>query len=91
MEKVITGSHRTGDMKIFPNPSDGDFTITVENGNLSYLKLVNMSGSVIWHSELKNHSVSLSPQVDLKHGIYFIQFYDSSDSFVGVKRLIIVD
>jgi hypothetical protein len=89
---VVTGvPPHSEDISLYPNPSDGDFKINDRSGNLSYYKIITLSGKQIYTEMVQNPLVSLSHQGNLQPGTYVIQFFDGFDRLIGVKKLLIVE
>jgi sugar lactone lactonase YvrE len=68
-------------IRIYPNPSDGEFTIEISSGNAN-LKIVDVTGRVVMEREL-TQSMSF---VDLSHedkGVYFVQLQSAGKLVVS--------
>lgn len=92
IRSVVTGAPpHSEDISVYPNPSDGDFKINDRSGNLSYYKIITLSGKQIYAEMVQNPLVSLSHQGNLQPGTYIIQFFDGFDRLIGVKKLLIVE
>lgn len=80
-------------LTIFPNPNDGNFTIdgrlTGKDKNIN-LKVVDVSGQVIWKENVKTKDGRINSQINLNKGVacgaYFINI--SSDSFSESLRFV---
>ncbi|MBL7888350.1 MAG: T9SS type A sorting domain-containing protein [Bacteroidia bacterium] len=58
---------------IYPNPSNGEFTIKINNNNAQYaLEVFDITGKVI-HSENSNKSIHTVDLKDVSAGIYFVK------------------
>ena len=79
-------------IKIYPNPNEGIFSITIESmkkRNAS-LKIYDPQGRLILYEKLKGSKVIFTPQLDLRkysEGIYFLQIL-STDEVVNEKIII---
>ncbi|MGC9342091.1 MAG: T9SS type A sorting domain-containing protein [Bacteroidales bacterium] len=68
-------------IRIYPNPSDGEFTIEISSGNAN-LKIVDITGRLVMEREL-TQSMSF---VDLSHedkGVYFVQLQSAGKLVVS--------
>ena len=72
----------TSELKIYPNPSKGNISITTDLVPTS-IRITNLSGQV-----LKEMSFSNSIQLDLSAGVYFLELMENSKS-LGVERIIV--
>ena len=75
---------------IYPNPTQGDFTVQVRNSKPAdiYISLMDIQGHVVFSKEISN-TVDHTEIVknDFAHGIYFLKVNTGTD--VKVKRIII--
>lgn len=75
------------ELKLFPNPNTGDFTITT---NTTYqdgrVAIFTTSGQQIFETSLKGQNHNL--HIDLPNGIYFVNLYDGSN-IQGVSKIAI--
>lgn len=73
-------------IKIYPNPTNGVLNTDLKNiftkEDLN-IKLVNILGQIVVECKLEKQ-LDIS---DLKHGIYFLQFYDK-DKLIATKKII---
>lgn len=65
-------------IKLFPNPSNGSFTLRLDalNTEVALLKIIDLTGKVIFTKELNNLTTKSEEQVDLvnvNNGMYIIQ------------------
>ena len=74
---------------IYPNPSNGEFTII--GGEVNYLQIIiyNLFGNVIYSEEMKHLSSNISKQINLQvpSGIYLTKLFDGEKNYC--KKLII--
>ncbi|OQX82427.1 MAG: hypothetical protein B6D64_00320 [Bacteroidetes bacterium 4484_276] len=78
------------DFDIFPNPSNGKFTIFYNNSSdISFIEILNISGKVI-HTvvpgRIINGKIDLRPE-GIISGIYIIKIYTAKT--VGVKKIVV--
>jgi len=71
------------DIKVHPNPTSNQFTITTST-ILSSVKIINLTGQLVKEINHDLHNIDIS---DLSNGLYFIEL--TSDNQKGVKRLVI--
>ncbi len=72
------------DITIFPNPSDGHFTIRSER-NIEKIIIYNLMGKMVYEQNYQEH-LSI---YWLANGIYFARFLDKNDNTLKISRLII--
>ena len=76
----------TTEIKIYPNPSNEEFFIELnENENFNSLEVFNLSGQLLFSQEIKNLT-SLSILNELNKGVYFLKFISEKNSVI--KRII---
>ncbi len=73
------------DFEIFPNPSDGNFTIKTKNLDYYKIYIIDMRGKTVYKNTLKDNEVKIT--ADLPQGVYTLKISDSEK--VLVKKIII--
>lgn len=73
-------------LHVFPNPSDGRFTLSVDHFNLSQIRLCNSLGQIVQASITIKDKFALIDISDAKPGVYVLQVFDGSS--VRSARLI---
>ena len=66
-------------IKVYPNPNNGEFTVELTNTNNTYITITNVLGQII-----KTQKAKLMNQIDLNlfdKGIYFINVMENNQSF----------
>jgi len=72
---------------VYPNPSDGNFTIKLtENVNIDFT-LFDVTGKEVFRSSINATSTFNMP--NLQKGIYFVRLLDQSSKSVSFKKLIV--
>ena len=77
---------------IYPNPSNGVFTITAKNleANTVNLSIINVIGNEILHEELTRSDAQFSVTVDLNNyakGLYYVKL--ETDGYSTVRRVVV--
>ncbi|MBE9468629.1 MAG: VCBS repeat-containing protein [Bacteroidetes bacterium] len=81
-----------GEIKIYPNPTPGSFTIYMDNeimGEL-HIRIINTTGKTLFNIKLNKDTRTLSTQMDLSGqgaGIYYVEFRFERDK--TVRKLIV--
>jgi hypothetical protein len=79
-----------GQIQIYPNPSNGEFTVELENGisnsENSTIDIFNMLGEKVLHMALTNQKSEIKPQ--LESGIYYYQV-ENSNSIISSGKITI--
>ncbi len=83
LDVSLVNSQYINDLTIFPNPSDGKFTIAANNINFEFF-VVNIAGEVVFSGK-NTTEVNLS---HLDNGMYYINFV--SDSQIKTEKIIII-
>jgi hypothetical protein len=92
--KPQTGSQDDQEISIYPNPSNGVFTISLSKleAKTADLRILNVIGNEIYHETLTNTDAHFSTTVDLNKlsvakGLYYVKL--ETDNFSAVKRVVI--
>ena len=77
---------------VFPNPSNGEFTVSISNTNFNSLNItvVNMLGQEVYNASLKNNNSNFITGIkldNLSDGIYYLRLNIGTD--VIIQKLII--
>ena len=73
---------------VYPNPSDGRFTITVTNASTLRITILNTLGKVVATREVNgNGTVTETFDLNVPAGFYFLRIEDGTNS--SVKRIVI--
>lgn len=82
----------TPEMIVYPNPSEGEFKIEIENvPENSNLVINDVKGSVLYMDKVKANNSTFSKVLNfsaLSDGIYYVRLYNAYDSVV--KKLVIL-
>ncbi|PRY04631.1 putative secreted protein (Por secretion system target) [Pontibacter ummariensis] len=83
---------RDEDVSIYPNPSNGVFTVSVSNLRASEVKLsiMNVIGNEIYSETLAGADAGVSKTVDLNRfakGLYYVKL--EADKFSTVRRVVV--
>jgi hypothetical protein len=84
---VTTVSKNTvnrNNLQIFPNPSNGNFTIS--SNDLDNVKVFNALGILVFNETVSNNSINVSTS-NLKSGIYFVQVTENGN--FSTSRIIV--
>lgn len=93
-EKALTVNQDDKDFTIYPNPSNGVFTVSLANmtGKKADLRIMNVIGNEIYHETLTRDNALLSTTIDLSRyskakGLYYVKL--ETDNFSVVRRVIV--
>ena len=85
-------SYNTNSFNIFPNPAKDQITIDLGNNSntigWSY-KIVNTLGQEVLNGVLSSQKNIIELNNIKGHGVYFVKVYDTSNSLLGTKKIII--
>ena len=73
--------NNNNDLSIYPNPSNGVFSVSCENQNINKIEVSNMIGEILFEQNING---ILNSKFDLSHlnsGIYFINIYGQETDF----------
>jgi len=87
---LTDGKQTQDDIRVFPNPSDGNFTISfTEEHAFNSVEIVNPLGKVFYKKTIdgKTRSITIGDGLKLAKGIYFVKFNEQTD--VVVKKVMI--
>jgi len=74
------------DIEIFPNPTSGIFTIESTFAKLTSIKIMNVLGECVYHSEIRNSKSEIN-LTGVSKGIYFLQA-NTADGIVNKKIMV---
>lgn len=80
------GENRPGYF-VYPNPSDGNFTIDLREGGLQHIRIINMRGSIIFEDTLAVPTSKKALNINLSSPVYFLEM--SSRKNVYKTKLVI--
>jgi PKD repeat protein len=87
----IVENSSSSSIRVFPNPTSGDFTIEFNQSKKQHctLEIFNALGEVVYSDESKNPSNNLTQNFHLneKAGIYFVRISDGENKYI--QKLII--
>ncbi|WP_439881128.1 T9SS type A sorting domain-containing protein [Pontibacter sp. MBLB2868] len=91
-EKLQVQEQGNEEIAIYPNPSNGVFTISVANldAKKAELRIINVIGNEIYHETLTRTEGQFSKTIDLSgkaKGLYYIKL--ETDSYSSVRRVVI--
>ncbi|MFD2513063.1 T9SS type A sorting domain-containing protein [Pontibacter locisalis] len=92
VDKVQVQEQEDEEIAIYPNPSNGVFTISVANlsAKKAELRIINVIGNEIYHETLTRTEGQFSKTIDLSgkaKGLYYIKL--ETDSYSSVRRVVI--
>jgi uncharacterized protein (TIGR02145 family) len=85
-------SFNNNSFNIYPNPAKDE--ITIDFGNTSNViggnyKIINMLGQEVLNGDLNSQQNTIELSSIKEQGIYFVKIYDSSNTILGTKKIII--
>ncbi|MBB6609898.1 T9SS type A sorting domain-containing protein [Pontibacter sp. Tf4] len=93
-EKTLTVQQDDRDFTIYPNPSNGVFTVSLANSNARHaeLRIMNVIGNEIYHEVITREGGQLAATIDLSRyskakGLYYVKL--ETDNFSVVRRVIV--
>ncbi|MCC9138766.1 T9SS type A sorting domain-containing protein [Pontibacter silvestris] len=93
-EKALKGQQDDKALAIYPNPSNGVFTISISNvdDKKAELSIMNVIGNEVYHETLTNADNHFSKTLDLNRpsiakGLYYVKL--ESENYSVVRRIVI--
>lgn len=91
-EKAVEVGQSDEELAIYPNPSNGVFTISVSNlsAKKAELRIINVIGNEIYHETLTRGDGLFSKTIDLTgkaKGLYYVKL--ETDNYSSVRRVVI--
>ncbi len=93
-EKKVTVLQNDEDLTIYPNPSNGVFTVSLANSNAkrAEVRIMNVIGNEIYHETLTRENALISTTIDLSRyskskGLYYVKI--EADNYSVVRRVIV--
>ena len=93
-EKTLTVNQQDQDITIYPNPSNGVFTVSLAslNAKKAELRIMNVIGNEIHHETLTRDNALFSTTIDLSRyskakGLYYVKL--ETDNYSVVRRVIV--
>jgi hypothetical protein len=75
------------DFKVYPNPSNGDFTIEIPFEEAT-ITISDKEGRIVYSNSQNSFTQKIDPYLYLADGLYFVTL-KKGDQIIGTKRLII--
>ncbi|WP_339795282.1 T9SS type A sorting domain-containing protein, partial [uncultured Imperialibacter sp.] len=66
------------DLHVFPNPSDGQYTLSIDHFDLTQVRLCNSLGQIVQASITAKDKFALIDISDAKPGVYVLQVFDGT-------------
>ena len=76
------------ELNIFPNPNDGNFTITTDMKDYT-VEVIDMTGKVIWSKTDNNENQVIIESLNVETGIYSVRIFN--DKAVVTEKVMIKD
>lgn len=73
---------------LFPNPTDGEFTITTKDNNMKIVTVYNTLGETVYSQEINGNSFRMNLG-GLEKGIYLVRVQDKTTGKSGTKRIVL--
>ena len=74
------------EITIYPNPSNGTFSLEVENYQNTSVKIINLLGKVLFEEDIKSPQTVIT--IDIPAGIYFYQVKNKTDIIKSAKLVV---
>ncbi len=76
-------------VKVYPNPSNGQFTINLTNiSGTPYVKIYNVLGQEVYQNQLKNQNNQINLGTQAK-GIYIYRVFNETGSAISTGRIVV--
>jgi hypothetical protein len=84
----VDENESANEFSVFPNPSNGNFTLQIQNTNstIASYDVIDISGCVVRSAKLNSQ---LQVQFTLENpGMYFVNAYDENGNLISTKKLV---
>ncbi len=88
-EKCTVGTHDTQleeSTYVFPNPTNGNFTVTVDANEIEKIEVFDITGKLVYQSDHKSWNSASFNLSDIFGGLYLVRIY--LDKGIVTKRLV---
>ncbi len=88
MDQIRNQNESYEKIKLYPNPSNGEIHIEIPDGKMSdqyEVKIIDITGKVYYHKEMKLMSDEITIYPKLSDGIYFIKILKSDFQITYTK------
>lgn len=91
-ERAVEAEEQDEELAIYPNPSNGVFTISVANlsAKKAELRIINVIGNEIYHETLTRGEGQFTKTIDLTgkaKGLYYVKL--ETDTYSSVRRVVL--
>ncbi|MDO8971824.1 MAG: T9SS type A sorting domain-containing protein, partial [Saprospiraceae bacterium] len=88
---AVENGDLTSNMSVFPNPTNGKFTVSITNPEATdmTIELVNVSGQVVYRNEVKA-AYSYNDEIDASQfakGVYYLKVNNGKD--VKIEKVVV--
>jgi hypothetical protein len=82
-------SGNPGNIKIYPNPTRGEFTAEGLNLNISRIEILNVLGEKVFEKDylIAHSSAEIAVSLDVPSGVYFVKA--TTDRGITVRKLVV--
>jgi hypothetical protein len=77
------------ELSIYPNPTNGKFTIEAPFEARQQVQIFNVNGQRVYSYEVLNASIQLSFEINLPQGLYLLKLINEEGSQMGSSRLVV--
>ncbi len=85
---TVSGITGPEDMRIYPNPTSGQFTVQFDANGKAVVKILDQLGNMVFVQEVNQGKALVSPS-ELAPGIYFIRVIENKTGKTRSGKLII--
>jgi hypothetical protein len=74
-------------LNLYPNPSNGSFTIRLDENSPVQVTVVNLLGQKVFENEYNESTIQLD--LNLASGTYFVRIQDSNSTAFSIKKVVV--
>lgn len=79
---------KSASIKVYPNPTNGNFTIAVNGINKAHIKIYNLIGKLIYETSIEKKTTLINNYGRFKSGLYLVRVLADNNKVFNQKLII---